>query len=554
MPLLFALLLALPSGALPTGGALPPAGLAAADTLLTTAEASGFRATTRHADVLAFLDALAGERVHVTTFGESYEGRALPLAVVGAEGADDRAVRATGRLRVLVVGNIHAGEVAGKEAALILLRELAAGQHAAWTDSLTLLFAPIFNADGNERIDPRNRPLQHGPVDGMGTRANAQGLDLNRDFEKLDAPETRAMVALLNTYDPHVVLDLHTTNGTVHAYHLTYAGPLHPSTEPGLEAYVRERWLPAVQASVRARSGYETFEYGNDKPEWGLPSGWATFDPRPRFFTNYVGLRNRVGLLSEAYSYATFEERILATHAFVRAVLDYAHAHAGEVARTIRQAEREPVDAVATRSAGHWARSPEPGTILLGEAVVEPNPHTGEPMWRRTDARHPTELTLYLGFEAAETKAVPYGYLVPADLEEVTDRLAAHGVHTVPFDARVEASRERGGNIGGCACGPEMASGGGDVRYRAFRVDSVRVSGRLFQGRHERELFGRYEAAEAPSGDYLLVPMDVARQPRARLAALLLEPRSDSGLAGWGILLAEAGDAYPVLRAERSAP
>ncbi len=517
MRLLLLLLLAAPA-ALADSPARP-------DTLLTTAEASDFRATSRYADVVDFLkEVAASPRIHLTTFGETHEGRALPLAVVGARDASANAVKAEGKLRVFVMANIHAGEVAGKEAALMLLREIAGGRHAAWADSLVLLVAPIYNADGNERIGPANRPYQHGPVDGMGQRPNAQGLDLNRDFVKLDAPESRALVGLMNTYDPHVVVDLHTTNGTVHGYGLTYAGPLHPNTPLGIDLYLRGEWLPAVRQVVRERTGEETFYYGNDKPEWGQPRGWATFDPRPRFGTNYAGLRNRFGILSEAYSYATFEDRVRVTLAFVTALLDYAHAHAAEIAEAVERADLRSVvgEQLAARSAGSWQASCAPGEVLLGEVVEEPNPHTGRPMWRRTDARRTVETTMYQRFGGSDGVAAPLAYLVPPDQAEVLDRLRAHGVQT----RQVLRPQE--------------------VEVEAFRVDSVRVAEREFQGRYERELFGRYERDVVTlEPGTVVVPVG---QPLGRLAFSLLEPRSDGGLANWGLVEAEAGAAYPIRR------
>jgi hypothetical protein len=498
---------------------------------LTTAEASGFTATTRHADVLAFLDAVAASGViHVDTFGESYEGRALPLAVAGAPGTTAADVRQPGKLRVLVLANIHAGEVAGKEAALILLREIAAGRHDALLDSLVVMVAPIYNADGNERIDARNRPLQHGPVDGMGTRANAQGLDLNRDMEKLDSPEARALVRLLNTHDPHLLIDLHTTNGTTHAYHLTYAAPLHPITHPAITELLNHELLPAVQGGMRQR-GFETFEYGNDKPEWGQPPGWATFDPRPRFVTNYVGLIDRLAILSEAYSYATFEERVAASGAFVEEILAFA-AENGERLRRALRASREP--ALGTlgrwpvRAAGTYLRGPEPLTILMGDVEEEAHPETGEPMWRRTDTVTPVAMDDFLRFGGSDPERVPAAYLVPTDLTDVIERLEIHGVRMM--DA-----------------GTWSASGGMEVE--AFRVDSVRAL-RPFQNRQPVQVYGRYEAAGPldPAGFVLVC----AQPERSRLAFLLLEPMSDSGFAHWGIVPARADERYPIVRIMRA--
>ncbi len=492
--------------------------------LRTRAETSDYRATSSYADVMDFVEAVdAQPGFHATTFGETVEGRALPLVVWGAHGAAADDVKASGKLRVFVMANIHAGEVAGKEAALILLREIASGTHAAWADSLTLLVAPIYNADGNERLDPDNRPFQHGPVDGMGQRPNAQDLDLNRDFVKLDAPESRALTRLFNVYDPHVIVDLHTTDGTIHGYDLTYAPPLHPSTPAGIDSLLREAWLPAVTEGYKSRYGGDLTYYGNDKPEWGQPSGWATFDPRPRFGTNIAGLRNRVGILSEVYSYATFEDRVMATLGFVTEVLDWAHGHAGEIRAVVQAADTESVvgQPLAMRSAGHWQAEPEPQPILLGEVMEEPNPHTGSIMLRRTDVKTPTPMTVYGRFEGAEPVRAPAAYILP-DSPVGTERLKLHGIRSYPVTAGIAFTAE------------------------AFHVDSVQTAERPFQNRYEQTLFGRYASESFLSDARMrIVPVD---QPLGRLAVLLLEPRSDSGFAGWGLVRPEAGAVYAVLR------
>ena len=206
--------------------------------LLTRAERTEFRETSSYADVMALSAQLASlaDDIHLTSFGYTNEGRSLPLLVVGAPDASPEAVRATGKTRVYIQGNIHGGEACGKEALLMLLRGYAMGDYASWTEDLVLLIAPIYNADGNERVSLRNRPRQHGPIGGMGQRPNAQGLDLNRDHMKLDSPEARSLVGLMNAYDPHVAVDLHTTNGTQHAYYLTYSPPLHPNTPSAIDS------------------------------------------------------------------------------------------------------------------------------------------------------------------------------------------------------------------------------------------------------------------------------------------------------------------------------
>ena len=203
--------------------------------LSTRAERTRYEQTTGYGEVVQFLEraAASSERMHLTTFGQTAEGRPLPLMVVGeVPDARPSSVVAPERTRVWLQGNIHGGEVCGKEALLMLVRDLVRNEHPEWSASLVLLIAPIYNADGNERMAFDNRPFQFGPFDGMGERTNAQGLDLNRDHTKLESPEARALTRAYQEYDPHVIVDLHTTNGTEHGYRLTYAPPLHPNTHP----------------------------------------------------------------------------------------------------------------------------------------------------------------------------------------------------------------------------------------------------------------------------------------------------------------------------------
>ena len=280
------------------------------DAFLTRAERTEYRETSSYADVVDFLERAAASdpSVHYSTYGYTNEGRALPLAVVGdVDDASPASVRASGKTVVYLQGNIHGGEVCGKEALQMLLRDLLAGRHREWRESMVLLIGPIYNADGNERVSLTNRGRQHGPIGGMGQRPNAQGYDLNRDHMKLDSPEARSVARLFSEYDPHVAIDLHTTNGTRHAYHITYSPPLHPNTPAEIDDFLREGLLPHVTGEIRARYGWEYYYYGNASARGGDARGWYTFDHRPRFNNNYLGLRNRIAILSEAYAYASFE-------------------------------------------------------------------------------------------------------------------------------------------------------------------------------------------------------------------------------------------------------
>ena len=500
--------------------------------ILTVAETSGFKETSGYTDVVAFMAAIdrTSDRVHLTTFGTTSEKRTLPLAVVGAADASPEAVRRSGKLRVYIQGNIHGGEVEGKESAQMLLRDLAAGRHDGWLKSMVFLIAPIYNADGNERFALNNRGPQYGPLGGQGQRPNAQGLDLNRDHMKLDSPEARAVVRLMNDYDPHVSLDLHTTNGTRHAYHLTYSPPLHPGADPGIVGLLRKEWFPAISSNVRSKHGWEYSYYGNlagggrrGAPPPPGPRRWETFDHRPRFNNNYIGLRNRFALLSEAYAYLTFQDRILATSRFIEEAMTFANANADRLRRVVEAADTQRLvgTTLPLRAEMQNAGMIE---VLLGEVTAEQHPVDGHLMHLRADVKRPEMMADYLTFAGTQPERVPSAYFVPPDLTQALDRLRAHGIQLTPL-ARAAT-----------------------VDVEAFRVDSSTAAATAFQNHHERTLTGAWVPSrrEIPAGT---LRVDLT-QPLARLAFYLIEPRSDDGLVAWNLLDEALKDArvFPILR------
>ena len=494
------------------------------DLLFTRAERTEFRETTGYDEVMALSRRLADASadIHLTTFGYTSEGRALPLLVVGAADASAQAVLATGKTRIYVQGGIHSGEACGKEALLMLLRRFSAGQYPSWTDSLVLLIAPMYNADGAERVLLTNRPRQHGPIGGMGQRPNAQGLDLNRDHTKLDSPEARSLVGLVNAYDPHLSVDLHTTNGTRHAYHVTYAPPLHPNTPSTIDRFLRDEWLPEVTRRIKEKHGWDYYYYGNAYPRGG-EMGWYTFDHRPRFNNNYVGLRNRMAILSEAYAYATFEDRVRGSLWFVEEILDYAEQNSSRIQDIVRAADLASVVGSELAVRATLPRSQEQVTILMGEVDEERNPYTGRTMLRRRNVSTPTQMYEAGTFEASETAVAPEAYYVLPEAEGAIERLEAHGVAVVRYATEREVPADR------------------------FVIDSTTVAQREFQGHHERTIWGHWiSTMETLPAGTAYVSVD---QPLGRLAFTLLEPRSDDGFVTWAILdeQIEAGT-FPVLR------
>ena len=275
------------------------------DNLKSHAELTNYQETSRYDDVLRFFGELQKRSplVRLTSFGSSVEGRALPLVILSDPPiSEPRDARASGKPIVFVFANIHAGEVEGKEAVQHIARRIALGDMRPLLDKLIILIAPIYNVDGNEKINVMNRTAQNGPPGGVGVRENAKGLDLNRDYVKLESPEAQSMVRLFNRWDPHLTVDLHTTNGSYHGYHLTYSIPLNPTVDPRIIAYHREKIMPAITKAMLAQHKFRTYYYGNfegpaPKPGEADKRRWEAFTHQPRIGQNYVGFRNRLAIL-----------------------------------------------------------------------------------------------------------------------------------------------------------------------------------------------------------------------------------------------------------------
>ncbi len=516
------------------------------------AERSGFVETARYDEVVAYLEqaSAAHPNLHLTRFGYTNQGREIPLLVVGpVDEPTPAAVRTAseeGGIPIIYLkGNIHSGEAAGKEALLRLVRELANDQRPELLEDLILLIGPVYNADGTEAVDLRNRPRQHGPLGGMGTRTNAQGLDLNRDGMKLDSPEGRSLARFMTDFDPHMVVDLHTTNGTRHAYHLTYAPPLHPATPQSIDSLLRDDLLPTATRNWEERFGWHMWHYGNAFSRDGL-TAWWTFDHRPRFVTNYTGIRNRIGILSEAYSYLTFEDRILASERFVDEILEWSRIHADRILVVVARENSRDLRGERLPVRGGFPDEAPTHPILMGEVAEEVHPWTGETILLRTDVVEEDPMSSFVAFLGTEDERVPDAYLVPRQLDTILDRLRTHGIELL-----------------------EGAPPPGTIQV--FDIQARSVSEQAFQGRHEVTLEGAWAewveqgdptpgepagsvddpgAQASASGEWIVVPMD---QPLARLAFLLLEPRSDDGLTNWGLMdpWLEGAAHYPVRRIVR---
>ena len=499
----------------------------------TRPERTGYRETSTYEDVLSFLDSLQRRNRELTlgTLGVSSEGRRIPYAVAARPGVMTPAeAHRSGKPVIYLQANIHGGEVEGKEAAQMVLRDLTAGSLRNLLEKIVLLAVPIYNTDGNERWGPaeRNRPGQNGPAE-VGQNTNGQGLNLNRDYVKLEAPETRGSVSLLRAWDPDVFIDLHTTNGSYHGYVLTYAQGLNPNTNPAVE-YVRDRFLPEVQRRMQQRHQQRTFSYGNFRSQHpdSLLLGWETYDARPRFGTNWMGLRGRASILSEGYSNADFQTRINATYNFVVEVLSLAAEQAGNLKSAVAAANRSRPDSIAVRSVlAHPTTQPVIAEIT-GDAGAGSD---GYARRRRTGVYRSIRMPVYDRFSAGRKEPRAGGYLIPPGMKQVVELLRSQGIAVEVITPQLH------------------------TRAQVFNVDSLIVDS-LFEGHHPVRAEGQWLEQRVDTtvkAGWYLVRTD---QPLGTLAAYLLEPASEDGVVTWNFLDRElhARSAYPILRVDAAEP
>ncbi len=552
---------------------------------LTRPERTDYAETSRYDEVVAYMRqmAAANPQIHLTTYGYTYEGRPLPLAVIGAPGASAEQVLATKKTRVYIQGNIHAGEVEGKEAVLWLLRSIAKGERNAWFKNTVLLINPIYNADGNERVNVSNRGTQAGPVGGMGTRENALGLDLNRDGTKMETAEARSMASLLTRYQPHVALDLHTTDGSSNSgFNMTYETSLNPNNSKGEMSLLRDVMLPEITKTVKTKHGSDWWYYGGVSGT-GADRAWRSDADlaRPRYTSTYYGVRNILGLLTETYSYASFKQRIFETYWFLEEALTFVAKNGDKIQNVVATANAESVIGQQLAVRQQLVKAPDLKPIVFAPTISVRNPYVADRPYRLRPDGSPIASTEMLPFygttEPTETSLAPRVWVIP----NTADANAA------PAAGPPAGAPPGGGGRGGPPGGGGGGGGGGfgrgaagtptqrviaavldrldahGVKYTVtdkdmafsgerYKIASNTMETREYQGTHKaRTITGAWEATEQtlPAGS-VIIRMD---QPLARLTFILMDPRSDDGFMWWNILDPVLGQTpapayYPVLR------
>jgi hypothetical protein len=497
--------------------AVATAAQAAPQGLTTVAERSGFQKTGRYDEVIALCDGFQErypEAVRCFDFGATPEGRPMKALAVSTTGKlQPQAAREAGLPVLLVQGGIHAGEIDGKDAGFLLLRELLEGKRRGNPlDKLVLLFVPVFNVDGHERFAAWNRPNQRGPEE-MGWRTTAQNLNLNRDYVKAGSPEMQAMLRLANEWDPVAMMDLHVTDGAKFQHDVSImVEPAAGGDEPLRK--VGTAWRDGVIARLEKQGSlplpfYPSF-VETDNPASGFEHGVAP----PRFSQSYFAQRNRLGMLVETHSWKDYPTRVRITRNTVLAAAELVAAHGQDWLQQEHAAD-ERASALAGRPVAlDYKATARSRTIAFqGYAYTRTPSDISGALMTRYDESKPQVWNIPLRDEIVPGHTVDApgaGYIVPAaHAAWVGAKLRQHGVEFRRLDAPLA---------------------GADVR--AFHADATKFGAQSFEGHQTLEATGNWkpERRDLTAGA-LFVPI---AQPKARLVMTLLEPQSGDSLLAWG--------------------
>jgi len=484
---------------------------------LTVAESSDYASTSRYTDVMDFIEKLQKQSpfIKVETLCISTEGRKIPLLVLGNPvpssplelNYDDRAV-------IYFQANIHAGEVEGKEAALMLARDIALSEAPPYLDKLVVLIAPIFNPDGNEKISPDNRRSQVGPKNGVGIRYNGQNLDLNRDGMKLESPEVLGLVQnVMLRWDPALLLDSHTHNGSYHEEVATYVWSLNPNGDNSIINYMSDRFMPGVNKILKDKYDILSIPHGDFMDVGDPEKGWRPLGPQPRYISNYIGLRNRLGVLNENYPYADFKTRVHDCHKLFHSILEYCCVNKDNILQLISDADRRTVERGLNLAdenifaTAYDVRPIKQKITVHGYEMEAVKSERGYRRAKKTDKKKTYTMPFYADFYPKKSVPLPYGYLIPLPIPKVQEKLLQHGITVEKLLKPAKLYIEK------------------------FLVQEFKSGERAFQGHHLNTVKGEYvrEEKEFPAGTLFI---GIA-QPLANVATYLLEPESDDGFLVW---------------------
>lgn len=507
--------------------------------LKTPAELSNWTRTTSSKEVIDYLTEVAknsGGRIRMEFITWTTKGNLVPLLIIGTPAPKSPSEVPADKAVAYVNCNIHSGEIEGKESMLIFAREVALGEHDDLLKDIIIIIAPNMSPDGNDDLGTWRRGSQFTPAL-VGTRYNGQGFNMNRDMTKLEAYEARAVVEVMNKWDPVIFIDAHATNGSYMRHAVTYNWGLHPNTDPAILEYNRgefSRKAIGTDSYLYKKLGHKSIPYGNFGKNYSgkVSEGWWTFEDYPRYTTNYAGLRNRLAMLLEVYSYDDYKTRVDTQYACIYGILQTVAEDKNKIKALIKQAdERESSretagiasnDVVCLNSYLTTLDEIDRGYVSVDSYEVNEN-GVVVPISADYDkdgfktaiyfAKETTHHIPYYGkFEPTSTEKMGALYVIRPGADDAVQLLLRHGivVNKLTDDVTV-------------------------ADFEWFKIDTLGTKKSLYEGHYMNAVSGGWVASKdltLPAGSFVVS----TSQPHGSLAALLLEPKSVDGLVSWNYL------------------
>ena len=494
--------------------------VAADDPWITPAERSGLTATPSYDETVSWLRKLvtAAPELEMVSIGKSLQGRDFWMVIASGEQAfTAQAIAASGKPLLLAHSGIHSGEIDGKDAGLMLLRDMTvAGKREDLLARANFLFIPILNVDGHERISPFNRINQRGPAE-MGWRTNSRNQNLNRDFTKLETQGVRALIKVLNQWKPDLYLDLHVTDGADYQYDITFGGNGRTGWSPTIGNWIEDVYRPAISAALdesgHVPGGLIFAANGKD-----MKDGFLSWTGDPRFSNGYGDAIHLPTVLVENHSLKPYKRRVLGTYVLL--------------AQTLELIAREKDSLRLATSTDQQSR---PGEIPLGfkrneVPAAEKEHFKGISSERYMGVASGAEVVRWTGEPVNEAipkvqynqpsamADVPVAYIIPAAWTDVVERIALHGIEVEKLSAPLAANAE-----------VYRLPGAGIAEPSTWTPNPFEGHIRIDPGEPVKQVI----ETTFPVGSYRIN----TDQPKGELLVLMLEPNSPDSFLQWGFFL-----------------
>lgn len=488
----------------------------AQDKFLTHYEKNGFNKTPRFDETAKYSKMLAdvSPLVSYISIGTSPQGREIPMLILDKDGLKSpEEIRAKGRVVILAEASIHAGEPDGKDAGLMLIRDIAiGGKNRGLLDNVSLLFIPIINVDGHEDFGSHYRINQNGPEE-VGARFTSQKLNMNRDFIKADAPETRALLALYSKWMPELFIDIHVTNGAdfqyVSTYGLDHCGFLAPSMLEWSKN-IFEKQLKRGMAS----DGYPIFPYFEFNSYTNPGAGVLPDNFPPQYSNGYASANNRIGLLVENHIYKPYKERVTSAYNIIKNSMKILGENRSSLVKAVAKADEYISSESFRRDSlplmfSHDRKISEEVDFLAWKEKTVISDLTGA-QWTFSDRTAPVtiKMPMFVSYKADLKIKLPEAYIIPQEQLETVALLDVHGILYKKLEKDTMFEVE------------------------TYRFINPKWSQYPYEGRFTLAIdyTVQREKIDFRKGDIIVY----TSQPKAKIIAHMLEPKSPTSLVSWG--------------------